>query len=113
MADKKPHIMIIEAPFYKGISEELLKGALIAKLLDDHAAGVARAADLPHAAGSARRADEVPAQLLAVTADLAGDPQQQVGVGPDLATWLRWVAGRHQRPRARSEPSDTRVSPRV
>ncbi len=29
MAEKKPHIMIIEAPFYKGISEELLKGALI------------------------------------------------------------------------------------
>lgn len=29
MADKKPHIMIVEAPFYKGISEELMKGALI------------------------------------------------------------------------------------
>jgi 6,7-dimethyl-8-ribityllumazine synthase len=29
MADKKPHIMIVEAPFYKGISEELIKGALI------------------------------------------------------------------------------------
>jgi 6,7-dimethyl-8-ribityllumazine synthase len=27
--DKKPHIMIIEAPYYKGISEELLKGVLI------------------------------------------------------------------------------------
>ncbi len=29
MAEKKPHIMIVEAPFYKGISEELMKGALI------------------------------------------------------------------------------------
>ncbi|MDX1922181.1 MAG: 6,7-dimethyl-8-ribityllumazine synthase [Alphaproteobacteria bacterium] len=29
MADKKPHIMIVEAPFYKNISAELLKGALI------------------------------------------------------------------------------------
>ena len=29
MADRKPHIMIVEAPFYKGISEELMKGALI------------------------------------------------------------------------------------
>lgn len=29
MADKKPHIMIVEAPFHKDISAELLKGALI------------------------------------------------------------------------------------
>lgn len=29
MAERKPHIMIVEAPFYKGISEELMKGALI------------------------------------------------------------------------------------
>ncbi len=29
MADRKPHIMIVEAPFYKDISLELVKGALI------------------------------------------------------------------------------------
>ena len=29
MAEKKPHIMIVEAPFYKDISAELMKGALI------------------------------------------------------------------------------------
>ncbi|MBY0428889.1 MAG: 6,7-dimethyl-8-ribityllumazine synthase [Alphaproteobacteria bacterium] len=29
MAEKKPHIRIIEARFFKGISDELMKGALI------------------------------------------------------------------------------------